>query len=152
MIDFPGAKISSDTGFLLLREMDEWLSQRPKVTRTHQTFAGPNDSPTCLSGLGGLRGLQRRRPSPNRSCASALDRRPDIEAGQAPANSRLDSTEDPAHGSQENAAYNVYFGANCFHPLFAFTSDGACLGAKLRLFAGGGRFFIPPPTIHRSAR
>ena len=55
----------------------------------------------------------------------------------------VDSTEDPAHGNQENAAY---FGANCFHPLFAFTSDNACLGAKLRLFAGGGGFlFLPQP-------
>ena len=44
----------------------------------------------------------------------------------------VDSTEDPAHGKRENAAYNGHFGKNCFHPLFAFTSDGDCLGAKLR--------------------
>jgi len=41
----------------------------------------------------------------------------------------VDSTEDPAHGNQENAAY---FGANCFHPLFAFTSDGARPRASVR--------------------
>ena len=44
----------------------------------------------------------------------------------------VDSTEDPAHGGQEKAAYNGHFGTNCFHPLFAFTSEGACLGSRLR--------------------
>jgi hypothetical protein len=44
----------------------------------------------------------------------------------------VDSTEDPAHGCQENAAYNGHFSTNCYHPLFAFTSEGVCLGAKLR--------------------
>jgi hypothetical protein len=44
----------------------------------------------------------------------------------------LDSTEDPAHGKQEGVAYNGHFAKNCFHPLFAFTSGGDCLGAKLR--------------------
>jgi hypothetical protein len=28
--------------------------------------------------------------------------------------------------------FNSHFGKNCFHPLVAFTSDGDCLGAKLR--------------------
>ena len=42
------------------------------------------------------------------------------------------STEDPAHGKQEHVAFNGHFGKNCFHPLFAFTSDGDCLRAKLR--------------------
>ena len=44
----------------------------------------------------------------------------------------VDSTEDPAHGKQENVAFNGHFEKNCFHPLFAFTSDGDCLGSKLR--------------------
>jgi len=44
----------------------------------------------------------------------------------------VDSTEDPAHGKQEHVAYNGHFGKNCFHTLFAFTSDGDCLAAKLR--------------------
>ena len=47
----------------------------------------------------------------------------------------VDSTEDPAHGGQERVAYNGHFGLSCFHPLFAFTSEGACLGAKLRPLA-----------------
>ena len=42
----------------------------------------------------------------------------------------LDSTEDPVHGKQECVTYNGHFGKNCFHPLFCFTSDGDCLGAK----------------------
>jgi hypothetical protein len=44
----------------------------------------------------------------------------------------VDSTEDPAHGKQEHVSFNGHFGKNCFHPLFAFTSDGDCLRAKLR--------------------
>lgn len=44
----------------------------------------------------------------------------------------VDSTEDPAHGKQENVGFNGHFGKNCFHPLNAFTSDGDCLGVKLR--------------------
>jgi hypothetical protein len=44
----------------------------------------------------------------------------------------FDSTEDPAHGKQENVVYNGHFGRSCFHPLFAFTSEGDCQAAKLR--------------------
>jgi hypothetical protein len=29
-------------------------------------------------------------------------------------------------------AYNGHFAKNCFHPLFGFTSEGDCLGARLR--------------------
>ena len=43
----------------------------------------------------------------------------------------LDSTKGSAHGKQEGVAYIGLFAKNCFHPLFAFTSDGDCLGAKL---------------------
>jgi hypothetical protein len=44
----------------------------------------------------------------------------------------LDSTEHPAQGEQEGVAYNGHFAKNCFHPLFGFTSEGDCLGARLR--------------------
>ena len=44
----------------------------------------------------------------------------------------VDSTEDPAHRKQENVAFNGLFGKNCYHQLFAFTSNEDCLGAKLR--------------------
>jgi hypothetical protein len=43
----------------------------------------------------------------------------------------VDSTSEPAHGKQEHVAFNAHFGKNCFHPPFAFTSDGDCLRAKL---------------------
>jgi hypothetical protein len=60
----------------------------------------------------------------------------------------VDFTEDPAHGKQEQAAFNGHFGKNCFLPLFAFTSDGDCLGAKLRpdngYSADGVLAFIDP--------
>jgi len=44
----------------------------------------------------------------------------------------VDSTEDPAHGNQDQMASNGHFGKNCFHPIFCFTSDGDGLAAKLR--------------------
>jgi hypothetical protein len=60
----------------------------------------------------------------------------------------LDSTEDPAHGKQEGVAYNGHFAKNCFHPLFAFTREGDCLGGKLRPgnvhSADGALDFIKP--------
>ncbi|MFC1491847.1 IS1380 family transposase [Nitrospinota bacterium] len=64
----------------------------------------------------------------------------------------VDSTEDPAHGAQENAAYNGHFGANCFHPLFAFTSEGACLGTKLRpgnVHSADGTLTFLQPIVER---
>jgi hypothetical protein len=44
----------------------------------------------------------------------------------------LDSTGDSAKGKQEGVACNGHFAKNCFHPLFPFTSEGDCLGSKLR--------------------
>ena len=52
----------------------------------------------------------------------------------------LDSTDDAAHGTQEGAAFNGYFKKTCYHPLFCFTSDGDCLGMKLR--EGNVHFFF----------
>jgi hypothetical protein len=179
LVDFRGARISSDTDFLLLREMDErfdiidpksdCLEDRRSAVHTrhslvqmirqrvYQIAAGYEDcndadylridpilrlalgkghkagaSQSMLSRLenevlGNEVGLKALDGALRRSVDALLrkkDRRRLIID--------VDSTEDSAHGSQENAAYNGYFGANCFHPLFAFTSEGACLGAKLR--------------------
>jgi hypothetical protein len=45
-------------------------------------------------------------------------------------------------------AYNGHFAKNCFHPLFCFTGDGDCLGARLRPgnihSADGAMEFIGP--------
>jgi hypothetical protein len=51
-----------------------------------------------------------------------------IAAGYEDGND-VDLTEDPAHGKQKQVAFNGHFGTNCFHPLFAFTSDGEGLRA-----------------------
>jgi len=68
----------------------------------------------------------------------------------------VESTEDPAHGKQELVAFNGHFGKNCFHPLFAFTSDGDCLRAKLRPgnvhSADGVLEFLDPIVKRYSAR
>ena len=182
MIEFRGAKISSDTGFLLLRETDErfniigpmsgFLEDRRSPVHTrhslvqvirqrvYQIGAGYEDcndadhlridpalrlalgkghkmgaSQSMLSRLendilGNETGLKALDAALRRSTDALLkkkDRRRLIID--------VDSTEDPAHGSQERVAYNGHFGMNYFHPLFAFTSEGACLGAKLRPLA-----------------
>ncbi len=44
----------------------------------------------------------------------------------------IDSTEDPACGRKEGVAYNGHFGKSCYLPLFCLTSEGDCLGVKLR--------------------
>jgi len=179
LVDFQGAKISSDTGFLLLRETDERFNiigpmsgcledrRSPVHTRhslvqmirqrVYQIAAGYEDcndadhlridpalrlalgkghkmgaSQSMLSRLenevlGNEAGLKALDAALRRSTDALLkkkDRRRLIVD--------VDSTEDPAHGSQERVAYNGHCGTNCFHPLFAFTSEGACLGAKLR--------------------
>ena len=179
LIDFLGAKITSDVGFLTLREIDE----RFKVTapmglevddprspvhirhsmvemirqRVYQIAAGYED---CLDAdqlridpalrlalgkdhkacagqsmmsklendfLGNGQGLMALEKALARSADALLRRK----------NKRrlivdFDSTEDPAHGKQEKVVYNGHFKKNCFHPLFAFTSEGDCLAAKLR--------------------
>ena len=64
----------------------------------------------------------------------------------------FDSTEDPAHGKQENVVYNGHFKKNCFHPLFAFTSDGDCLAAKLRpgnVHSADGTLDLFRPIVER---
>ncbi len=44
----------------------------------------------------------------------------------------IDSSESPAHGAQEQSAYNGHFESVCYHPLFVFNPGGDCLAAKLR--------------------
>jgi hypothetical protein len=49
MIDFPGAKISSDTGFLLLREMDERFDIIASWMVASKTEGHPGDG--CGEGI-----------------------------------------------------------------------------------------------------
>jgi hypothetical protein len=178
-INFQGAQITSDTGFLLLREIDDHFriiapmeecleDLRSSIhtkhsliqmvqQRVYQIAAGYEDcnnadflridpalrlalgkdhqagaSQSMLSRLendvlGNAFGLEALDAALTRSTDALLRRK----------NKRrliidVDSTEDPVHGKQECVAYNGHFGKNCFHPLFCFTSDGDCLGAKLR--------------------
>ena len=44
----------------------------------------------------------------------------------------MDSSESPAHGQQEGAAYNGHFECVCYHLLFLFNQFGDCEGATLR--------------------
>jgi hypothetical protein len=64
----------------------------------------------------------------------------------------VDSTEDPAHGKQENVAFNGHFRKNCFHPLFAFTGLGDYLVTKLRpgnVHSADGIFDQLDPIVQR---
>jgi len=179
MIDFQGAKLTSDVGFLLVREIDarfkiidpmqECLedTRSPAHTRhslvqmvrqrVYQIAAGYEDcndadylridpalrlaldkgheagaSQSRLSRLendilGNEAGLQALEAALTRSTDALLKRK-----NKKRLIIDLDSTEDPAHGQQEGVAYNGHFAKNCFHPILCFTSDGDCLGAKLR--------------------
>ncbi len=178
-IDFQGAQITSDVGFLLVREIDDRFKiidpvgecledlRSPAHTkhslvqmvrqRVYQIAAGYEDcndadylridpalrlaigkdhkagaGQSMLSRLendilGNEAGLQALEAALTRSTDTLLRRK-----NKKRLIIDLDSTEDPAHGKQEGVVYNGHFGKNCFHPLFCFTSEGDCLGAKLR--------------------
>ena len=179
MIDFQGATISSDTGFILLREVDERFKiidpvkdcledlRLPSHTRhsmvqmvrqrVYQMAVGYEDcndadflriDPALRLALGkdhrfgaGQSMLSRLEndvlgnPMGLEALDGALTRAADALLKRK--NKKrlvidLDSTEDPAYGKQEGVAYNGHFAKDCFHPLFAFTSEGDCLGANLR--------------------
>jgi hypothetical protein len=179
MIDFQGAKITSDTGFLLLREIDErfgilgpmgieledarsWVHSKHSLLqmsrqRIYQMAAGYEDCNDAdflridpalglAIGKGDEAGAGQSRLSRlenevlgTEAGLTALENalmRSNDTLMRRKKNQRLivdvDSTEDPAHGKQENIAFNGHFRNSCFHPLFAFTSDEDCLSAKLR--------------------
>jgi hypothetical protein len=179
MIDFQGATISSDTGFILLREVDERFRiidpmqdcledlRSPTHTRhsmvqmvrqrVYQMAAGYEDcndadflridpvlrlalgkdhqvgaSQSMLSRLendvlGNAVGLEALDGALARAADALLKRK-----NKKRLIIDVDSTEDPAHGKQEGVAYNGHFAKTCFHPLFCFTNEGDCLGARLR--------------------
>lgn len=178
-IDFQGARISSDAGVLMLREIDErfhitapmkdCLDDPRRAShlrhsyvdlirqRVYQMAAGYEDcndaahlriDPALRLALGkdeeygasqSMLSRFENEVLGNENGLTALDEvlRRSIDAllrkkGRGRVILDLDSTEDPAHGRQEGVAYNGHFGKNCYHPLFCFTSDGDCLGVKLR--------------------
>lgn len=179
-IDFAGAKITSDAGFLLMREVDQrfgiiecgcnYLTDERSASHKRQTFeqmirqrvyqiaAGYEDcndaeflrvDPALRLALdkgqrlGASQSVMSRLEndilgSPARQEAlDAMVTRSTNVLMERKDKKRLildvDSTEDPANGSQEHMAYNGHFGKNCFHPIFCFTSEGDGLAAKLRL-------------------
>jgi len=199
MIDFQGASISSDTGFILLREVDErfkiidplkdCLEDLRSPThakhalvqmvrqRVYQMAAGYEDcndadflriDPALRLALGKDHRLGASQSMLSRlendvlgnpmgleALDSALTRATDVLLKRK--NKKrlvidLDSTEDPAHGKQEGVAYNGHFAKNCFHPLFAFTSEGDCLAAKLRpgnVHSADGVLELIKPIVER---
>jgi len=198
-IDFQGAKITSDVGFLLVREIDDRFKiiepikdcledlRSPTHTkhslvqmvrqRVYQIAAGYEDcndadflridpalrlalgkeqqagaGQSRLSRLendilGNEAGLQALEAALTRSTDTLLKRK-----NKKRLIIDLDSTEDPAHGKQEGVVYNGHFAKNCFHPLFGFTSDGDCLGARLRpgnVYSADGALEFIKPMVER---
>jgi|SRR5208337_4384431 len=149
-IDFQGAKITSGTGFLLIREIDQRCNVlsgpasqvddprshphksdpalRLALGKEHESGAG--QSALCRFEnkiLARGQGLKALESAISRSADTLLRRR----------NKRrliidVDSAEDPVHGKQEGAAFKGYFERVCYHPLFCFTGNGDLLGARLR--------------------
>jgi hypothetical protein len=199
MIDFQGAQITSDVGFLLVREIDDRFKiidpmkdcledlRSPTHTRhslvqmvrqrVYQIAAGYEDcndadslridpalrlalgkdhsfgaSQSMLSRLendvlGNAMGLEVLDGALARAADALLKRK-----NKKRLIIDLDSTDDPAHGKQEGVAYNGHFARNCFHPLFCFTSDGDCLGARLRpgnVHSADGVLGFIKPTVER---
>ena len=199
MIDFQGAKITSDTGFLLLREIDDrfgilspigseledtrsWVHSKHSHLqmarqRIYQIAAGYEDcndadfvridpalrlaigkSNEAGAGQSRLSRLENQVLGTEAGLKALEDalRRSNDALIRRKKKQRLivdvDSTEDPAHGKQEKVAFNGHFGKNCFHPLFAFTSYGDCLGAKLRpgnVHSADGIFDLLDPIVQR---
>jgi Transposase DDE domain group 1 len=199
MIDFQGATISSDTGFILLREVDDRFRiidpirdcledlrspthMRHSIVqmvrqRVYQIAAGYEDcndadylriDPALRLAIGKDHKVGAGQSMLSRlendvlgnavgleALAGALTRSTDVLLKRK--NKKrllidLDSTEDPAHGKQEGVAYNGHFAKNCFHPLFCFTSEGDCLGAKLRpgnIHSADGALEFIKPIVER---
>ena len=178
-IDFAGAKITSDAGFLLMREVDQrfgiiesgcsHLTDERSASHRRHTFeqmirqrvyqiaAGYEDcndaeflrvDPALRLALdkgqrlGASQSIMSRlendilgSPAGQEALSAMITRSTDVLMKRKDKKRLIldvDSTEDPAHGNQEHMAYNGHFGKNCFHPLFAFTSDGDYLRAKLK--------------------
>ncbi len=179
VIDFAGAKITSDAGFLLMREVDQRFGiiesgcskpvdnrsvshkkhsfEQMIQQRVYQIAAGYEDcndtdylriDPAMRLALGkghrfgASQSVMSRLEndilgtSAGRQALDAMITRSTDALLKKKSKKRLildvDSTEDPAHGNQDQMAYNGHFGKNCFHPIFCFTSDGDGLAAKLR--------------------
>ena len=199
LMDFLGAKITSDAGFLVLREIDERFkvtapmgreiddprspvhikhsmvemirqrvyliaagyedcidadqlridpALRLAIGKDHKACAGQSMMSKLENDyLGNGQGYMALEKALARSADALLRRK---------SKRRLivdfDSTEDPAHGKQENVVYNGHFKKNCFHPLFAFTSEGDCLAAKLRpgnVHSADGTLDLFRPIVER---
>lgn len=178
-IDFQGATITSDTGFLLLRQVDERYRILETVAsklddprcashtdhsilqllrqRVYQIGAGYEDcndadwlrvDPALRLALGKEHEFASSQPTLCRFENEILATDQGLKALEAglrwSADTLLrgrnkkrlildvDSTNDPVHGRQENAAYNGYYEEVCYHPLFCVTGHGDLLAAKLR--------------------
>ena len=198
-IDFAGAKLTSDAGFLLMREVDQRfgiiesgcsrLMDNRSVPHKKHTYAQMIRQRVYQIGAGYEDGNDADFLRIDPALRLALDKGENFGASQS-VMSRLendvlgtaageealdtmitrstdvllkwknkrrlildvDSTEDPAYGSQEQMSYNGHFGKNCFHPLFCFTSDGDGLAAKLRpghVHSANGTLDLIKPIVSR---
>ena len=130
-VDFLGARVTSEGGLILVRELDERLGlsafigsrkiweRGAALTSRLQSFE--TEVLTQEENLAGLAALNRELVSKAEAIASP--RRAVLD---------MDSTEMPVYGEQEQSAYNGHFECTCYHPLLLFNREGDYLAAELR--------------------
>ena len=106
---FTGGAITSDSGVLLLREIDKKLKLTTKVSKI---FPDQRDERYCIHSLLSL--LKQRIYG--------------IACGYEDLNDHdqildFDPTDDRIHGAQHGAFYNGYYREYCFLPLYVFCGD-----------------------------
>jgi hypothetical protein len=97
--------------------------------------------------LGNAVGLQALEAALTRSTDTLVK-----EEEQKAAHHRPGFHRGPGPRQAGGVAYNGHFAKNCFHPLFCFTSEGDCLGAKLRpgnVHSADGALEFVKPIVER---
>jgi Transposase DDE domain group 1 len=82
----------------------------------------------------------------------ALIRKAEAMASASRAVPRMDSTQVPVYGQQEQSAYNGHFESTCYHPLLLFNPEGDRPAANLRpsnLLTADGWEEVLLPEIER---
>src|SRR5215831_13251306 len=136
------ARVTSDGGLILVRELDERLGLSKLMERhLSDSRRGKNIQlpladllrQSIYSRLAGYEDVNDAKRLSQDPTFRLIGSRKIWERGAA-LTSRLQwfETEVRVHGRQEQSAYNGHFESTCYHPLLLFNRAGDCLAAKLR--------------------